>query len=77
MPCARGVVQHGGLVEQHVVLDLVAGDRRADLLDRAAQQRDREVGDADGARQALAPSARISVAIACGRSMSGAGQWIR
>ena len=44
---------HRRLIEEDVVLDLIAGDRRADLLDRLAQHRQREVSDADRTGPAL------------------------
>ena len=42
-----------GLVQHDMVFDLVAGDRGADVLDHGLQQRNVEIGDADGAGAAL------------------------
>ena len=68
-PATAGVGQQRRLVEQKVVLDLVAGDI---VADRLVQQCRGEVGHADVAAR---PSDLIS--IAAGRSMSGDGQWMR
>jgi len=48
----RRLAQHG------VVLELLGGDLRPEHFNRAAHQRDGEVGDADAPRLALAPQVR-------------------
>ncbi len=49
---AGEVAAHHRLLQQHVVLDLVAGQRNADLLHHRAHHAHREIAHADGARAA-------------------------
>src|SRR6185312_10820150 len=48
-PCVH-VSLHLRLVEHRVIFDLIAGDRRLQVLDHGLEQRDVEIGNPDGAR---------------------------